>query len=92
MAPDPVEGRRSIRAVERTSRFVPGARCLVQAMACKILLARAGIESDLRIGVIRDEARELEAHAWVEIDGRVVHGGRESAKYTPFPELPDEEP
>lgn len=60
-------------AVMRVSRFVPGATCLSQSLATKILLAHRGFDSSLKIGV--DAAADrLQAHAWVECDGEVVIG------------------
>ena len=61
-------------AVARTSRFVPGATCLTQALTTQWLLGAYGYSSTLRIGVSRNLA-QMEAHAWVEHDGRVIIGG-----------------
>ena len=60
-------------AVRRASDygiFVP--TCLVRALALEDLARREGAATALvRVGVRRDE-RGFEAHAWLEIDGRVV--------------------
>ncbi len=45
--------------------------CLPRALVLQSLLGDQGIQADLRIGVRRRE-KEMEAHAWVEQDGRVV--------------------
>lgn len=60
--------------------------CLTQAIACRWLLARRGYASDLKMGVRRaDDGKGIMAHAWLEIDGRIVLGGGDSADiYTPF--------
>jgi hypothetical protein len=80
----PVRGTReldrgSIRqvawAVEASSRRIPAASCLTQAMATQVLLGRLGQASDLRLGVARQPNGRFEAHAWIEIQGRVVNGG-----------------
>jgi hypothetical protein len=64
------------RAVRLASRHVPGgATCLVQALAAEVLLAYSGHRPRLHIGVSRDGREALQAHAWVEDDGRVVIGG-----------------
>ncbi len=42
--------------------------CLRQALALQRLLGERGIETTLQIGV-RREARELDAHAWLEYEG-----------------------
>ena len=72
-------------AVRTSSRHIPRASCLTQAMAAQVMLARRGIPSQLRIGVAKSEAGRLEAHAWVESDGNVVIGGLpDLARYTPL--------
>jgi len=46
-------------------------RCLPKALCLRWLLGRHGIESELRIGVARQDGG-LAAHAWVERQGRPV--------------------
>ena len=71
--------RRNIRqitwAVEAASRRIPGTTCLPRAMAVHLLLGRRGQPSELRLGVALKPGCALEAHAWVEVHGRVVIGG-----------------
>jgi len=71
--------RKSIRqvawAVEAASRRIPGATCLTQGMATQVILGRLGQRSELRLGVTRKPDGQLEAHAWVESQGRIVSGG-----------------
>lgn len=75
-------------AVRAVSQYVPRATCLTQALAGQVLLARRGYPTRLRIGVTRKPPEGLEAHAWVECDGRIVLGDHEFlALYTPFPSL-----
>jgi len=69
-------------AVVAVSRYVPSATCLAQALTLQALLSREGIHSDLGIGVARDDATGITAHAWVEIDGTVIIGGQERDRYT----------
>ena len=71
-------------AVQAVSRYVPGARCLPQALACQALLARSGHTSRLEIGVAKDEKNEFAAHAWVVCGGRIVIGESEVERYTPL--------
>lgn len=72
-------------AVAAASRYVPRATCLVQALAGRVLLERQGHPASLRIGVARDDERgNFEAHAWLECQGRVVIGGRQSERYRPL--------
>ena len=61
-------------AVTATSRFVPRATCLTKALATQFLLSRRGQEAHLRIGVAKTDEGRLEAHAWVESQGRIVPG------------------
>jgi len=69
-------------AVTVASGFVPGATCLVQAMALQFLLQRAGYPALMHIGVNKDEIGKLKAHAWVESQGRVLIGGSDFRAYT----------
>lgn len=74
--------------IEAASRYVPAATCLTRSMAAQILLRRNGHASTLWIGVARGSCGALEAHAWVECDGRVVVGEVENlGRFTPLPLL-----
>ncbi len=73
-------------AVRATSRYVPDATCLTQALVTQILFALRGRESQLRIGVAKDSQGRLEAHAWVECEGRVLIGSLPNL--TRFVQLP----
>lgn len=73
-------------ALLRGSRYVPGSTCLVQALAGQWLLLGEGYSPELRIGV--STANGFEAHAWLELEGKVLIGGPdESARFTPFPPI-----
>lgn len=53
------------------------ATCLVQALAAGVMLRRRGLVCRLRLGVRTRESESgarLEAHAWVECDGRIAIG------------------
>lgn len=52
--------------------------CLTQALVVRLLLNRAGRRPELKIGVTKDDKDSLRAHAWVELDGRVIIGGGRS--------------
>ena len=69
-------------AVSAVSRYVPSATCLAQALTLQALLSQEGIHSDLALGVARDDATGITAHAWLEIDGTVIIGGQERDRYT----------
>lgn len=75
-------------AVRRVSRAVPGATCLTQALAARLLLSRRGHDSRLEIGVSRAAGSRLRAHAWLETNNVVVLGGRDAAGYTPLSATP----
>jgi hypothetical protein len=80
----PASAERIVLAVTRASRVVPGATCLPQALAAKVLLERRGHPAYVHVGVMRaDDARVL-AHAWVESAGRILLGGGDLAGYTPL--------
>jgi hypothetical protein len=61
-------------AVRECSRYVPYASCLTQALAVRTLLGLRRQNSQLKIGVDRDEDGKFMAHAWVEIDGKIIIG------------------
>jgi hypothetical protein len=66
-------------AVIAASRRVPGpTTCLSLALAVQVLLARGGHASRLHVGVLRGTQGEVEGHAWVEADGRILIGGSAS--------------
>ena len=76
-----------IRTVAWAGRTLLADRpCLTQAIAGRWLLARRGYASDLKMGVRRkDDGEGIAAHAWLEMDGRIVLGGGDSPDvYTPF--------
>lgn len=70
-------------AISVAGRQVPGAQnCLVQALAAAALLQVAGHPSRLCIGVNREGRTLLDAHAWVELDGRHMIGEAAEPRYT----------
>jgi hypothetical protein len=68
-------------SVQSVSAYVPRATCLTQAITAQILLSRHNQPSKLKIGVMKDE--EFEAHAWLEIDDKIVLG-ETGNKYIPI--------
>lgn len=83
---------RVVWAVEVVSRYMPGGvKCLARALSTQVLLGRRGHLAELRIGVAKSERGQLEAHAWVESQGRIVIGGlKDLARYTPLSTLEEE--
>lgn len=80
--------RQVTRAVHRAARFVPGARCLAQAVTVKYLLARSGHKVEILIGVAPPQegngSSAIRAHAWLECDGEVVAVTEDVGCFTPL--------
>jgi hypothetical protein len=55
-------------------RIIPYTTCLPKALAGSILFNSLGYQTELHIGVRREDSRMLEAHAWLTFDGRVIVG------------------
>lgn len=71
------------QTVSRVARRIPQASCLTQAIAARLLLARRGHKSALRFGGKQVDG-ELEAHAWVEVEGVIVVGRRPPGEFASF--------
>ena len=80
----PVISDRIVWAVEAAARHIPASTCLSKAVAAQALLARHGYTAQLMIGVVKDDACRLEAHAWITCQDRILIGGPETARYTPL--------
>jgi hypothetical protein len=75
-------------AVGVAGRYVPAATCLPRALAVRMLFKQQGYPARLYIGVAKGDRGQLEAHAWVESQGRIVIGNsRDLSRYTPLPTL-----
>lgn len=76
------------RWVPVAGRYCPGGgNCLVRSVALYGVLRDAGVAAHVRIGVATT-APELEAHAWVEVDGTPVNDAADVAtRYAPFGDL-----
>lgn len=69
--------------VEVAGRYAPlRATCLKSALVLSWLLRKRGVATILRIGVAR-RAGILDAHAWLEHEGQVIHGFTED-RYEPI--------
>jgi hypothetical protein len=69
------------KAVRRASLRVPGATCLVQALAGWLMLRRRHVPTRIDVGVHK-QADELRAHAWLVVAQRIVLGGEDArARY-----------
>jgi len=68
---------------------MPGVKCLARALATQVLLRHS--PAHLCIGVARRKG-QLQAHAWVESQGRIVSGGlRDLWRYTRLPSLEEKD-
>ena len=76
---------RLVWGVTVASQYVPKATCLTQALAAQVLLGRHGHRTQLRVGVARGEEGQLQGHAWLESQGKVIVGGEELSRYTLVP-------
>jgi hypothetical protein len=54
----------------------------VQATAAEVMLRRAGERPTLHLGVAPFGAQRIEAHAWLEWNGRVIVGDRDLSRYS----------
>lgn len=70
-------------SVRSCAKYVPFASCLTQALATQTLLRLKGQNSILKFGVDKDDNKKLIAHAWIEIDGKIIIGGSpDISRYT----------
>lgn len=70
------------RIVLSTSKNTPWeSKCMVQAVSCKWLLKKYGVESTIYFGIKPDEENKgkLKAHAWLRV-GEYIVTGREGHK------------
>lgn len=72
----PVSVEFIVWAVAVAGRYAPwGAKCLARALTTQLLLNRYGYRHNLHIGVAKNDSQMLEAHAWIEYQGKVIVGG-----------------
>jgi len=76
-----------IWAVRITNFHIPRSTCLVRALASQAMLVKIGIPSNLCIGVSKGQESSIEAHAWLEVDGKAVIGEPEPGRYTRLTEI-----
>ncbi|MGF7119199.1 lasso peptide biosynthesis B2 protein [Methanobacterium oryzae] len=69
-------------AVEVSSIFVLKATCLVKAITGKILLSNENYDSRIKIGVLKDNKNNFEAHAWLELHENEIIIGAVEKEYT----------
>ena len=62
-------------AVNVVGNLPPSAKCLARALTAQVLLHCCSYQSTLVIGVTKNQQGDLNAHAWVEKDGKIIMGG-----------------
>ena len=63
------------QSVQRSAKYSPGnVKCLAKALTTAVMMSIYGFPYKVKIGVAKDESNNLEAHAWVESEGKVVVG------------------
>ena len=68
--------------------FVPKTTCLSKSLAGQHFFSRYGHATRMHIGVRKDDQNNLEAHAWLTIDDKVVVGQTDELdSYLEFPSL-----
>ena len=68
---EPASIRRTCRAMDRAARaYLKRAWCLQRSAACVFQLRRQGVPAELVLGV---RTFPFGAHAWVELDGRILN-------------------
>lgn len=73
-APNPLRRSSIVKSIQITSRLIPGATCLTQALAAQTLLRLCGDFVELCLGVARSSQGHFAAHAWLEADGCIIIG------------------
>jgi hypothetical protein len=81
--PTPPMAREIAWAVEVMSRHTPWeSACLAQSIAGKLMLGRRGLASRLSLGLRKDEAGKLAAHAWLQAGNETLIGALGHGTFT----------
>lgn len=65
------------------------ATCLKKALVLQAVLARRGFKSQLLIGAAKAENGQLDAHAWLECQGKILLGEAAPGRYLTIGALAD---
>ena len=64
-------------AVSRVDRYMPwGTECYTQALTAKLMLVKRKVSTLLVVGFRKDEAGEIQGHAWLKIGPYYITGFR----------------
>jgi hypothetical protein len=61
--------------------------CLAQAIAGKWMLGRRGLRATIRLGVAKDAAGNIRAHAWLYSGDTILAGGAQAPRFTTIADL-----
>ncbi|MGB9980265.1 lasso peptide biosynthesis B2 protein [Methanobacterium sp.] len=75
-------------AVIVASKYVPMCTCLTRALTAQVLLARQNYPSIIKLGVTKGSNGQLDAHAWLEVNDKIVLG-ESDIEYIPILNLGD---
>lgn len=65
-----------LHSVHTSNYYVFGnSKCLAKGLVTQILMEANGYSPKLKIGVAKENDGKLQAHAWVECNGKIVIGG-----------------
>lgn len=79
-----VSAEHASRCVDLAARLDPfSATCLKKSLVLYAMLSRRGLAVELFIGAAKTGGK-LDAHAWLECQGRVVTGGPPAERYAPL--------
>ena len=82
-SPAPAMARQIGWAVEIMARHTPWeSACLAQSIAGKFMLGKRGLSSLLFLGMKKDEAGKLTAHAWLRVGDEILVGGAGHSTFT----------
>ena len=69
-------------AINKMSSFTPWeSKCLVRAFTAQIILQMLRIPSTLYLGLARDDAKQLLAHAWLRCGRLTITGAKECESF-----------
>lgn len=70
-------------AIARGSKYTPWrTKCFEQAIAAKVMLRMRKLPGTLYFGVLKDAAGNINAHAWLKSNNKIVTGGPDISQYT----------
>jgi hypothetical protein len=77
---------RVVWSIEKSSCYLPRSiNCLPRALAAQVMLTQRGHDVEVIIGARRNQQRRLNAHAWVEHQGKVIIGNmKDLSQYSPL--------